>query len=227
MTVRSLSGCKPTEANLFMRILRNVLLGFLMLIVGIVALMLIPSPQAPAEKPWEVTVMPDGNSRVLGIHLGQTNYKTAQQQLGEFGKTALFVDPDGSRSVEAYFDSINLAGLSAKLVMNLEVDEDRLQAMQARTEEGEYKPSGAYQYQLSEQDRTFLLGVPVIGLTYIPSVRLDREMVKSRFGEPAHSEQSEKDENGRVTETWFYPDIGLSVIFQTEQKTLLVYRATH
>ncbi len=227
MTARSLSGCRPTEAILFMRILRNVLLGFLLIIIGIVALMLIPSPQAPAEKPWEVTVMPDGNSRVLGIHLGQTNYKTAQQQLGVFGKTALFVDPDGSRSVEAYFDSINLGGLSAKLVMNLAVDEDRLQAMQSRTEDGEYKPSGAYQYQLSEQDRTFLLAAPVIGLTYIPSVRLDREMVESRFGEPARSEQSERDDNGRVTETWFYPEIGLSVLFQSEQKTLLVYRATH
>lgn len=227
MTGRSLSGYSPTEANLSMRILRNVLLGFLLVIIGIVALMLIPSPQAPAEKPWEITVMPDGNSRVLGIHLGHTNYKKAQQQLGVFGKTALFVDPDGSRSVEAYFDSINLAGLSAKLVMNLAVDEDRLQAMQARTEEGEYKPSGAYQYQLSEQDRRFLLGAPVIGLTYIPSVRLDREMVESRFGQPARSEQSERDENGRFTETWFYPDIGLSVLFQNEQKTLLVYRAMH
>ncbi len=224
MTARLLSGCKPTEA-IAMRILRNVLLGFLLIIIGIACLMLIPSPQAPAEKPWEVTVMADGNSRILGIHLGNTDYKTAQQRLGVFGKTALFVDPDGSRSVEAYFDSINLAGLSAKLVMNLEVDKDRLAAMQTRALDGKLMPSGAYQYELSESDREFLLQVPVIGLTYIPSLRLDRDMVESRFGEPARSEQSERDENGRVSETWFYPDIGLSVLFQSEQKTLLVYRA--
>ncbi|MTI64638.1 lytic murein transglycosylase [Methylophaga sp.] len=208
-----------------MRILRNVLLGLLLIVVGIAALMLIPSPQAPAEKPWEVTVMPDGNSRVLGIHLGDTDYKTAQQQLGVFGKTALFVDPDGSLSVEAYFDSINLAGLSAKLIMNLGVSNDKLQAMQSRAGAGELKPSGAHQYELTDQDRQYLLSVPVIGLTYIPSVRLDREMIQSRFGKPARNERSERDENGRVTETWFYPDIGLSVLFQSEQKTLLIYRA--
>jgi len=210
-----------------MRILRNVFLGLLLIVIGIAALMLIPSPQAPAEKPWEVTVMPDGNSRVLGIHLGHTDYKTAQQQLGVFGKTALFVDPDGSKSVEAYFDSINLAGLSAKLIMNLGVAKTRLQSMQEQAGAGELQPSGAHQYELTEQDREYLLRVPVIGLTYIPSVRLDRQMIQSRFGDPARSEQSEMDEKGQITETWFYPAIGLSVLFQSKQKTLLVYRAKH
>lgn len=210
-----------------MRILRNVFLGLLLIVIGIAALMLLPSPQAPAEKPWEVTVMPDGNSRVLGIHLGHTDYKTAQQQLGVFGKTALFVDPDGSKSVEAYFDSINLAGLSAKLIMNLGVAKTRLQSMQEQAGAGELQPSGAHQYELTEQDREYLLRVPVIGLTYIPSVRLDRQMIQSRFGDPARSEQSEMDEKGQITETWFYPAIGLSVLFQSKQKTLLVYRAKH
>jgi hypothetical protein len=210
-----------------MRILRNVFLGLLLIVIGIAALMLIPSPQAPAEKPWEVTVMPDGNSRVLGIHLGHTDYKTAQQQLGVFGKTALFVDPDGSKSVEAYFDSINLAGLSAKLIMSLGVAKTRLQSMQEQAGAGELQPSGAHQYELTEQDREYLLRVPVIGLTYIPSVRLDRQMIQSRFGDPARSEQSEMDEKGQITETWFYPAIGLSVLFQSKQKTLLVYRAKH
>ncbi len=223
--VRLLSGCKPTEAKLSMRILRNVFLGFLLIIIGIASLMLIPSPQAPAEKPWEVIVMPDGNSEVLGIHLGNTNYKTAQQQLGVFGKTALFVDPDGSRSVEAYFDSVNLAGLSAKLVMNLEVSKNRMETMLSNAGAGELKPSGAHQYELSEQDRTFLLSVPVIGLTYIPSLKLDRDMIQRRFGEPESIEKSQVDEEGHITETWFYPAIGLSVLFQSQQKTLLVYRA--
>lgn len=208
-----------------MRILRNIFLGFLLIIIGIASLMFIPSPQAPAEKPWEVEVMPDGNSEVLGIHLGNTNYKTAQQQLGVFGKTALFVDPDGSRSVEAYFDSVNLAGLSAKLVMNLEVGKNRMETMLSNAGAGELKPSGAHQYELSEQDRAFLLSVPVIGLTYIPSLKLDRDMIQSRFGEPESIEKSQVDEQGQVTETWFYPAIGLSVLFQPQQKTLLVYRA--
>ncbi|GAB4294367.1 MAG: hypothetical protein Kow0083_07430 [Methylophaga sp.] len=208
-----------------MSILKKMLFGLLLIVLGLIVLLLIPSPQTPAEKPWEVTIMPDGNSQVLGIHLGNTSYKTAQQQLGVFGKTALFVDPDGRRSVEAYFDSVNLAGLSAKLIMTLEVPDDMLQTMQARAGAGELKPSGAHQYELAEPDREYLLGVPVNILTYIPSVRLKRDMIESRFGKPARIERSEVDEKGLVTESWFYPAIGLSVIYHPEQKPLLIYRS--
>mgnify|MGYP000563183216 CR=1 FL=1 len=208
-----------------MRILKNLIIGLILLVGGVMLLMLIPSPQAPADKPWEVTVMPDGNSKVLGIHLGHTDYKTAQQQLGVFGETGLFVDPDGRRSIEAYFDSVNLAGLSAKLVLNLGVSEQQIDDMLNRASAGELQPSGAHQHELAEIDRESLLTIPVTGLTYIPSVRLKPEMLRSRFGEPASIEQSEADENGQHTESWLYPDLGLSIVFQPEQKPILIYRA--
>lgn len=207
-----------------MRIVKNLIIGLILLLGGVMLLMLIPSPQAPADKPWEVTLMPDGNSKVLGIHLGQTDYKTAQTQFGTFGETGLFVDPDGSRSVEAYFDSVNLAGLSAKLVLNLDLSEAELDAMLSRAAAGELQPSGAHQHELAETDREALLSKAVTGLTYIPSLRLTPEMLHSRFGEPARIVESEADKNGQTSTTWLYPDIGLSVVFLPEQKPILVYR---
>lgn len=210
-----------------MRFVINLSVGLILVVVGIVALMLIPSPQAPADKPWEVTVMPDGNSKVLGIHLGQTDYKTAQTQFGVFGETGLFVDPDGRRSVEAYFDSVNLAGLSAKLVLNLDVNETELDAMLSRASAGELQPSGAHQHELAETDREALLTKAVTALTYIPSVRLKSEMLHNRFGEPARVVETDANEKGQTSTTWLYPDIGLSVVFLPEQKPILVYRAKH
>lgn len=207
-----------------MRILKNLIIGLILLIGGVMLLMLIPSPQAPADKPWEVSVMPDGNIQVLGIHLGQTDYKTVQQKLGVYGTTGLFVDPDGRRSVEAYFDSINLAGLSAKLVLNLGVTEAQLDAMLSRASAGELQPSGAHRHELAETDRETLLSSVVTGMTYIPSVRLKKEMLESRFGEPASTQVSAADENGLTTESWLYPDRGLTVLFQPEQKPILIYR---
>ncbi len=222
MTVRSPSGYKHINT---MKIIRNIIIGLLLLVAGTIALMLIPSPQGTADKPWEVTTMADGNPRVLGIHLGKTDYKSAQQQLGVFGETALFVDPDGSRSVEAFFDSINQSGLSAKLVINLDVSEARMQAMQQNAIAGERQPSGARQLTLAEQDRAFLLTAPVRAMTYMPSVRLKPEMIKSRFGEPDKVEQKKAAETGLVTRTWHYPDIGLTVVFRGEDKPILVYQA--
>ena len=208
-----------------MRILKNLIFGVLLVIGGVMLMMLIPSPQAPAEKPWEVTIMPDGNSKVLGIHLGSTDYKSAQEQLGIFGKTALFVDPDGRQGVEAYFDSVNLGGLSAKLVLNLDVQKEQLGSMLSRAIASERKPSGAHQYELAEADRVQLLTVPVIAITYIPSVTLKPDMVISRFGEPEGITQTPADEDGLSGEIWRYPALGLSVVFQSEQKTVLIYRA--
>lgn len=208
-----------------MRILKNFLFGLVLVIAGIMSLMLIPSPQAPADKPWQVTVMPDGNSKILGIHLGSTDYQTAQSLLGVVGKTALFVDPDGRSGVEAYFDSVNLGGLSAKLVLNIGISEDRLQKMQTRASVGELRPSGAHQHVLAEIDRDFVLTSPVVGLTYIPSIGLKPDMIESRFGKPVSVKQSAADEQGRTTEIWSYPDIGLQIELHPEQKPILVYRA--
>jgi hypothetical protein len=50
-------------------------------------------------------------------------------------------------------------------------------------------------------------------------------MLHSRFGEPSSVVESEADENGQISTTWLYPDIGLSVVFLPEQKPILVYRA--
>ena len=222
MTGRLPSGWKRTN---IMKIIRNIIIGLLLLVSGVLILMLIPSPQGTADKPWEVTMMADGNPRVMGIHLGSTDYRTAQQKLGVFGETALFVDPDGSRSVEAFFDSINQAGLSAKLVLNLDVSDERMQDMQQSATAGERQPSGARQLSLSEPDREFLLTAPVKAITYMPTVRLKPEMIKSRFGEPDRIEEKKEAETGLVTKSWHYPAIGLAIVFRGEDKPVLVYQA--
>jgi hypothetical protein len=208
-----------------MRTFKNFLIGLVLVVLGIMAMMLIPSPQGDADKPWEITTMPDGNSKVLGIHLGKTDYRTAQDKLGEFGQTALFEDEDGSLSVEAFFDSTNLGGLSAKVVLNLGVESQQLQPMLKRAQNGKLQPSGAHQYELAEADRQQLLSAPVTVITYMPTLRLAPEMIRSRFGEPDKKVTTNVDEEGGKAETWLYTSTGLSIVFQGEQKPILIYRA--
>jgi len=207
-----------------MRALRNFMIGLSLVTAGIAAMMFIPSPQPPASKPWEVTIMPDGNAEVLGIHLANTTYKRAQEKLGVFGKTALFIDPDNSLSVEAFFNSINLAGLSAKLVLNLDVPAQQLETMLARASTGKLQPSGAHQHELAEIDRIALLEAPVNAITYIPTVRLDAAMIKTRFGEPDSKKQT-TDADGITINSWQYSQSMLTVNFSEKQKTQLIYQA--
>ncbi|WP_417508623.1 lytic murein transglycosylase [Methylophaga sp.] len=207
-----------------MRIIRNFIVGLLLVLVGIAAIMLIPSPQPPASKPWEVTVMPDNNVKVFGIHLGKTDYKTAQQALRVFGKTAIFTDPDNKATVEAYFDSVNLGGLSAKMVLNLDVDEDKIADILERASAGKLQPSGAHQHELAEEDKQFLLSSPVAAITYIPSVRLDEEMIEERFGAPDSINTGLPDDEGNADIIWLYQKLNLTVIFSSNNKTLLIYQ---
>lgn len=202
--------------------MRNFLIGLVLTIVGIAALMLIPSTQQPAPMPWEVTIMQDGNIKVFDIHLGTTTYRQAQQSFQVYGKTAVFTQQDKQPTVEAFFNSINLGGLSAKVVLNLAVEEQEINDMLNRALEARLQPSGAHRYELGNSDNATLIDAPVTAITYIPSLRLNQEMVLHRFGNADNIEQDPATVN---TEIWHYPAIGLTIRFSEGKKTILQYHS--
>jgi len=201
--------------------MQKFIIGLLLTIAGITALMLIPSKQAPAPMPWEITIMPNGKSKVFGIHLGTTTYRQAQELFREYGKTALFTQENKPASVEAYFNSLNLGGLSAKLVLNLDVPVSRIDKMISRAMDARLQPSGAHRYQLNNSDNAELVNAPVIAITYIPSVRLNADMVRYRFGDAAFIEQ---DINSPNTKIWHYPELALMIRMDDGEKTVLQYQ---
>lgn len=204
-----------------MRMLRNFIIGLFVAVVGVGALMFIPSTQAPAPMPWEITIMPDGNSKVFDIHLGKTTFRQAQQIFSQYAKTAIFTEDGKEPSVEAFFDSINLAGLSAKLVLNLAASEEQITTMLSQALEAKLQPSGARRYQLQSRDHATLLDAPIIAITYIPSVRLDETMIRNRFGEPnSISTTSESID----TKIWDYSATGLTIRLNPAEKTIIQYR---
>lgn len=207
-----------------MRYLRNFIFALIITFLAITLLMLLPSPQPDAVKPWEVVVMPDGNPQFLGIHLGSTTYGEAQKKVGIFGHPALFSDPDGKLSVEAFFESINLGGLSAKLVLTLALTDEALATIKNRATAGKLQPSRARQHELSEQDKLAIQDAAVKSITYIPTVRLNESILLSRFGEPTHKETI-KEEDGEASQQWFYPQLNMEVRLRPGHKSVLLLSA--
>ncbi|MFW5425994.1 MAG: lytic murein transglycosylase [Methylophagaceae bacterium] len=201
--------------------MKKFLIGLVLTIVGIAALTLIPSKQEAAPMPWEITVMPNGQISVFNIHLGTTNYRQAQESLHIHGQTSIFSQEGKTTTVEAFFNSINMGGLSAKLVLNLVVDADVIEKMKSRATEARLQPSGAHQYQLGNQDNATLINAPVSAITYIPSVRLNPEMVLHRFGFTNLVMQDPENSN---TEIWQYPALGLSIYLNDNEKTIMQYQ---
>ncbi|PCJ30723.1 MAG: lytic murein transglycosylase [Gammaproteobacteria bacterium] len=180
--------------------------------------MLIPSKQQAAPMPWDVNIMEDGNRQVFGIHIGTTNYREAQLILRQYGKTAIFTEDNKEPSVEAYFNSINLGGLSGKLVLNLSVDEQQINELLADSLDARVQPSGAHLYTLNSSEK--LINSTVSGLTYIPSIKLDADKIRYRFGEPS---SITNDEENPSTEIWNYIDLGLIIRLTPKEKTILQY----
>lgn len=202
--------------------MRNFFIGLILFIAGISALMFIPSKQAPAPMPWDVTLMADSNTKVFGIHLGTTTYRQAQEFFHEYGKTAIFTEQGKDTSVEAFFNSIHLGGLSAKVVLNLTVPEAAINQMLSRAAEARLQPSGAHRYQLNNIDNAALIDATISAITYIPSVRLKADMIRHRFGEPDYIEQ---DTNVSATEIWHYSAIALTIRVNDNEKTILQYHS--
>ena len=204
-----------------MRMFRNFLIGLFLAAVGIGALLFIPSKQAPAPMPWDITIMPDGKSRVMDIHLGTTTYRHTQEIFHEFGKIAAFTQEGQPSTVEAFFDSIHLGGLSGKLVLNLDVSEQRIAEMTSHANEARLQDSGAHRYELSNDDNTSVVDAKIIGITFIPSVKLNAEIARYRFGEP---ESITQDPENPATSYWNYPKTGLTISLNDGEKSILQYQ---
>lgn len=205
-----------------MRILLKLFFGTALVIIAIAALMLVPSPQPTAPKPWEVTILPDNQIEVMGVHLGTTSYAEIQQMWREAGEVALFIAENERITAEVFFESINLGGLSARVVVNLKLDDDELKAIASRAASAKLQPSGARRYDPAFDDKQRLLAAPVTALTYIPSVRLDDEMLRNRFGEPDEI-RTESEES--AAQIWYYPAFGLTVRLHPEERPVLTYTA--
>lgn len=197
-------------------------IGLLLIVCSVIALMLLAKDQQPQSTtmPWDVTIMSDGNPSVFTLHLGTTNYQQAQEYLHEYGKTAAFTEADKPATVEAFFSSIHLGGLDAKLVLNLAVPQQQIETMLTRAAQARIQPSGARRYELSNEDNAVLINAKVIAITYIPFVRLSQDMVSFRFGQAGKIEH----DNETNSTFWFYPEIGLSVRFKEGEKTILQYQ---
>jgi hypothetical protein len=89
-----------------------------------------------------------------------------------------------------------------------------------RALESKIQPSGARRYELSNEDNRQLIDEKVISLTYIPSLRLTKEMVVFRFGKPDMIQQDSESQSI----LWLYPKLGLNVTFKEGEKPLLQYQ---
>jgi hypothetical protein len=201
-------------------------LGILAIVgIALIAFLLFAPPPGPdalkprTDLPWQVSVNPDGSSRVFDIELGSATLEDAMTKFGGLEGLAVFEYKDGPMVLEAYFGNVQFGPLKAKVITGLEASEQELEDMRGRAIKREGTPSGDWKYPLNDalqmhaQRRVSLI-------TYLPGTRkLDADFFRDRFGEPAAWLQETE-----TAVSWFYPEVGLSVLIDDEAREVLEYQ---
>ena len=176
-------------------------------------------PKPPEHLPWQIQVLPDGSSRVFGIHLGKTTLGEMERQWQEEAEISLFATDAGERTVEGFFDSVTLDGLKAKVVAVLDFDPAALEGIFDRGARIASLAQGQRKVSLSGEDLELARRTPVVAITYLPYIDLDEALVEGRFGKP---ERRIAEPGGKVVH-WLYPDKGLDIVMSQEAKEVLQY----
>ncbi len=188
-------------------------------VLAIVGSFFIPAP--PSDKsdlPWHIEHPTPDTTRVFGVTLGQTTTNEAEQHFKELAKPSLFKSKDGRLVAEMFFEQVNLAGFKAKIVLSVAASDTELLEMYERGLRMTATESGK-QITLTPDDITRLRTLPVASLTYLPSVRLNEEIIRKRFGQPAQRIKEKKS----AAVHWLYPQHGLDIAAGGEEKAVLQF----
>ncbi len=205
------------ERYTFLKVLAGTLLA---LAIGIVVIPGNP-PSSEGQMPWQVSITETGNTRVFGIELGITPVIEVQKRLRETSEVTLFVSPQGEKALEVYFNSADLGGLKAKLVMTVGFTDEELEAIFERGTRISTQGDGSRKVTLAHEDLVRVQHSPIAAITYITRTRLDEEVIVRRFGEPDERIAEPDSKEGVVH--WLYPAIGLDMARDADGRVVLQY----
>jgi len=169
--------------------------------------------------PWQVEILPSGQSRVFSLTLGESTVGDAEQLFKEFAELTLFSSAESAAVIEAFFNEVKIGGLKSKMVMSVALPEDEIQAMFDRGTRIATLGSGTRKVTLSADDAAKVRQTPITSITYLPSVHLNAGLIKKRFGEPAEKIA----DSASDAVHWLYPQKGVDIALSEMDKEVILY----
>jgi hypothetical protein len=179
-----------------------------------------PSARSTGGPPWQIGVLPDGTSKVFGLTIGASTLADARSRLGSDMQLAIVAAPGEAGSLEVFYTSVNLGSVTGKLILTGDVAPATVAAMRERAVKTEYMEGVTRKSTLRPEDQEVALRAPIRAVGFIPSIDLDEDLVRQRFGPPA-----ERIRSGEHVEHLLYPDKGLDLVLDARGKEFLQYVA--
>lgn len=164
--------------------------------------------------PWQIDILPGGDTQVFGITPGRTTFDEAIKQLGDDMELAIIAAPHETGTLEAYYSHHSFGPITGKLILVLDIAPGELSALRERA----FQDRGTRRYHLDPDDLPAAYRAPVKVITFMPSFNLDEEIVQARFGTPAEVIQVHAEQKHLL-----YPDKGLDLVLSTDGKEVLQY----
>lgn len=168
--------------------------------------------------PWQVSRLADGRAHVFGLEPGRDTLAQAQARLGDGLQVALVARLGEPGALEALADPFLAGFVSGRLVLAFDVPADQLLAWRSAAGSSEPMDGGVRRFKLQPDHRQQAAKARLVGLSFIPAVRLTDDDVRQRFGAPA---ETVAQPGG--AQVLLYPELGLSITVAPGQRGVLQY----
>ncbi len=203
-----------------MKLALKIVLVVMLLSFGLYYLTM-DSGQRPArvQAPWQIRVESPEKVEVMGVTLGQTTLEQLRQRFGQVEGIALFQNPDGRYSLEAYLGKVNIGPLSGRWIVTLAASQTELEALTRRSIKRIKTENGSIRWTLKPDAQAEQADRVIATLTMIPGYSgMDADFLRSRFGEPTEIREVDED-----SEQWLYPERGLRILLDRKGKEMFEY----
>ena len=170
--------------------------------------------------PWQVSRLAGGRAQVFGLEPGRDSLAQVQERLGDALQVALVARLGEPGALEALDDPYMAGFVSGRLVLAFEVPAAQLLAWREGATSSEPMDGGVRRFKLRPEHQRQAAQARLVGLTFIPSVRLTEADVRQRFGAPAETLSQPA---GAVA--LLDPEMGLSISVAPGQRGVLQYVA--
>jgi hypothetical protein len=164
--------------------------------------------------PWQIDILPGGETQVFGIIPGRTTLGEAIGLLGNDLDLAIIAAPHETGVLEVYYSHYSAGPITGKLILMLDIAPAVLSSLRERA----FQDGGTRRYRLHADDLPVAYRAPIKIINFLPSFNLDDEIVQARFGTPAEIIQVQAQQKHLL-----YPDKGLDLILNADGKEVLQY----
>jgi len=136
----------------------------------------------------------------------------------KFPELAIFQDPDKTLVMEAYFSTMYLGVLKAKVFFELDDTQENIATYSNLDLPGKAMPSGKRKYELTESGVARANNLRIWKLAYVSSINYEPEQIERFFGKP--------EKQVKITQSveyWFYPKKGVVISLDEEGSEIFYY----